>query len=991
MNLTRHKSGGLRLLVTFLIAVLSTTLSTADAYGAPTTSGGAVAVFNEPKFPYFGGWCGLTPPDVAEHLRAMGIKADLLNAEQLANPAVLNTRRYFALVHLYGNPFAAVAADNLHSFHADGGSFISMGVPYCHPCVQDGADEWTFVGDSADHVERITDSPRSGAGCLRVSKNSSPGWSGAISRRIPATAGSIYHIRAWMKSSGVIDSKQQDALYIRFFDAHAKFLGQSGPDLHTNADQWQKVESDVKAPEGAVAMDVCLAFWSSPRTVLMDDVTVTSVSKSQANLIANGGFESAGGDWRDIGHDSTYYLHTHIGTGEFAYPSASAGPLLYHPDRDLLHLSGIDWSKWGKLWRDHVVSSAALNANTLPKEDEAIGIVDYTDSGHSYPVIGMIRHRCNEFHGAVDVWAGGNLFSAIVAYEPVLEREVVCRAVAAVAFETGHVSADQRARLLSIADKLSRRDVVASNLSSPSNPTVTASIFPHSPPPARELAVADVRFYTADQYRLIASLQGLVNRSKPRIYLITGAYSPGVDLDERWLQWMKERGNIDNIRRIADPFALLKEFDADYKGAVIVDPAIPATINIATMIAATQNLVIATHELAVKLKLHVVQDLRGRWKTNAAAFTWASEALWPLLNHRLLAFNAPTSPYLTDYLVEHKAVAFWISGPDDGRPPVGGPLAEQIAIEKLLAKAPPNSGCLGSPYADVFDGLSEGPGVSLLSRYAHFLSWSPQNPNLSVHSGARARSKFQQKSTPPPTIQPGKTYISLMISDGDAPVNWYGFFLKGYWDDPVHGEFPLTWSVGPTAYDLIPDLMDYYYTKSSQQDCFLCACSGAGYCYPDTFASKYVEQSKLYTAYLKLTDRYMKQLDLHGLWTHTASGARLDELARQTPAAAYLFPGYGRQLNVTPDIANTVAGDGVPVLNAVTAFDPAADDAANLKSMLADIRAFTPAVKPAFLNVFVQCYPWSPTKLKKMLAELGSDYVVVTADQLSQMYRQSKH
>ena len=89
----------------------------------------------------------------------------------------------------------------------------------------------------------------------------------------------------------------------------------------------------------------------------------------------------------------------------------------------------------------------------------------------------------------------------------------------------------------------------------------------------------------------MSCLQGIVNRSKPRLYLIHDGY------DELWLNWMKQRGDIDSIR-----WPELREvFDTylpEVHEAYIIDPAVPATINVATMMTGVNGGLVTTPKLA---------------------------------------------------------------------------------------------------------------------------------------------------------------------------------------------------------------------------------------------------------------------------------------------------------------------------------------------------------------------------------------------------------
>ncbi|MBM3498155.1 MAG: hypothetical protein FJX74_05745, partial [Armatimonadetes bacterium] len=449
------------------------------------------------------------------------------------------------------------------------------------------------------------------------------------------------------------------------------------------------------------------------------------------------------------------------------------------------------------------------------------------------------------------------------------------------------------------------------------------------------------------------------------------------------------------------------------RGVVVTDPFVPATVNVATMVAATEDLLIATPHLARVLKLPIRRNLQNRWPTNAAALQWAVDELWPKLNHHLLAYNAPDWPYLIDYLVAHRAFSFWITGPVDGsaslggllpdllvsaraecgEPPIGAPLAEQLVIERLLAKAPPNIGCLGAPYNGVGVGIGEGPGVSLLTRYGKFLAWSAQNANLTVHSGAAVASlpsPERRGAGGEAPLDRTKVYLTCLISDGDAPINWYAFFPLRYWDDPVRGTFPLNWSTGPAVHDLLPDVVDWYRTRANDSDGFVAACSGAGYCYPDAFASQYADAEALFRDYLALTEVSMARLSLRGLWTHTATGERLGAFAQQVPSVSFLLPDYSRLPATTAENANEVLAGRIPSFRALTSFNMDLGEAATMQLMLDDLRAYTPVQRPAFMHVFVQCYPWSPTKLRGVLEALGPEYVPVRADEMARLYLESR-
>ena len=91
-----------------------------------------------------------------------------------------------------------------------------------------------------------------------------------------------------------------------------------------------------------------------------------------------------------------------------------------------------------------------------------------------------------------------------------------------------------------------------------------------------------------DECHLVTSLQGLVNRDAPRLFVRTLA-----DPDDFWWQQMTAPGAwLDGrkIERAASLEELLSRFRSFYKGAVVWDERVPATSNLASTIAGCDGL-----------------------------------------------------------------------------------------------------------------------------------------------------------------------------------------------------------------------------------------------------------------------------------------------------------------------------------------------------------------------------------------------------------------
>lgn len=136
-----------------------------------------------------------------------------------------------------------------------------------------------------------------------------------------------------------------------------------------------------------------------------------------------------------------------------------------------------------------------------------------------------------------------------------------------------------------------------------------------------------------DVQLLVTTLQGLVNRTRPEIYVVRGNTTEG---KETWL-----RDTRVPYRLLTDPWQLLERHLRRAKGIVVYDPEVVETINVATTVASLRDGVISSPELVERLTgapydLPVLDDFRGRFQTSLQATTWAFENLWPRTSHRVL-------------------------------------------------------------------------------------------------------------------------------------------------------------------------------------------------------------------------------------------------------------------------------------------------------------------------------------------------------------------
>ncbi len=520
------------------------------------------------------------------------------------------------------------------------------------------------------------------------------------------------------------------------------------------------------------------------------------------------------------------------------------------------------------------------------------------------------------------------------------------------------------------------------NLDFAPKPRPFPALFPRSQAPADKLIVCDLRNVPSDWQLAIIALQGLVNRKKPQIYLLLQP------TDQLWLDWMLQRGWIKGTEEVKEPAELLRRFRDEVKGGIVIDPRLPATKNIATMLASVEDALPLSPRLAKELNLPILEDLRGRWKKSLEAYQWAYDNLWRKMNHSVLACLYPDHLWLRDYLVENKIFIFWLPGRIDGAELYSSPEEEIRFGEQLLAKVPPNIPIMGYPWAGVDVGMGEGPGVTLFSELAKFLVGSINCSNLSVHSGISILKLNPPTPPPPPPLDKNKVYVSFIISDGDnLPVLTAGNFPQ-LWQDKTRGRFPIGWTMSPSAHILIPAVVDYYYTTATPNDAFLTAVSGIGYCYPDSYAIRYKQREKVFDEFLDLTAEHMGIMGLKMAWIMGITRPELiARYAERIPNLQAIFPDYGKRVNDYAD-ATYLTAKNVPVFHAVTGWKENASREEQISNIVSQVRSITPTQRPAFLHIFVCNWFFDIPMLEEILKQLGPEYVAVRPDHLALLYKQ---
>jgi putative glycoside hydrolase with GxGYxYP motif/GxGYxY motif-containing protein len=386
----------------------------------------------------------------------------------------------------------------------------------------------------------------------------------------------------------------------------------------------------------------------------------------------------------------------------------------------------------------------------------------------------------------------------------------------------------------------------------------------------------------------LVGMQGVINRDTPCVYLDwTVPQGPPSGF---WLSTLGDSVKTEAASVTgADAIDFLERNFADrFAGAVIYDPAVPDTINLATMLAGLENrLILAPQQLGQPgiPSFADTTDLRAlvasqNWDTSAAGrlrlYQWVYDHLWSRLERRLIGVVSPgpptsgpiprTAPLVyyplglaaRDYLVALRAPALWLHPTEP---------SEAALLDKFLREAP-------SPIP-VTGAYDEFTAVAFASQHGDWqaaMTW----PNVPLSAGNVTALAGVPAAVRPyaPALDPDHLLATLgtapvatiFFSDGDSLSYQMdrGFPGSGgyaySWDD-VEGH-RVAWTINAALADLAPAVWNYY-VGSADQVTFVAGLAGAGYTYPQLMSSAQLG------AYLDRTADYLQRTGMRVVHIYT--------------------------------------------------------------------------------------------------------------------------
>ena len=503
---------------------------------------------------------------------------------------------------------------------------------------------------------------------------------------------------------------------------------------------------------------------------------------------------------------------------------------------------------------------------------------------------------------------------------------------------------------------------------------------PPAVPPTDSIKSLDMKAASlSDEERVMfCALQGLVNRTRPRILLYNHNEEPQST-------WPSAHSLTTFAISTTSPYSLVKGFKNEIKGLVLYSNELTNHYsNLAVTIAGLDRLLPVTEEIRAKLirngmDFPVVEDLTSLTMSNAlAVYTYLYENYWSRCNHRLLISERPAIPYVHDIGVASGSACVWLD------PRVA---SERTLLDKMLKDMTPGRDIVLGWYPEERSGVGEATKYGLSTVPADFFE------NTTVYTAVNKPVKIPP--VPKRAKLENKIYAAIYISDGDN-IQYCQHAMAKIFEQSGRGQIPMNGTISPALVDFAPMMLNYYYGKAhSTNDCFVSGPSGLGYAMPyDAHNTRYyasANNSKLITPYTQLTQRYIEKAGLRviTIWDDVSTTQRR-VYAENCP---YL---YGLTINdwerQTGRLTTKVQSKWLPIAVQYPCYANSVDVISDFFNR--DIKNFT-GTEPMFVTGQATVWDVGPDKLVAIKTKLNSlspnNVKIVRADHWFSFYNEAHH
>ena len=504
-------------------------------------------------------------------------------------------------------------------------------------------------------------------------------------------------------------------------------------------------------------------------------------------------------------------------------------------------------------------------------------------------------------------------------------------------------------------------------------------LLPHFLPPAPSIRSLDMNTAKlSDEERVMfCTLQGIVNRTRPRILLYNHNEEPQTT-------WPSAHSLRTTPVSPSSPYTLVKGFKDEIKGLVLYSNARTNHYsNLAVTIAGLDRLLPVTAEIRDKLVANgmdfpVVEDLTSLTMSNAmGVYQYLYDNYWSRCNHRLLISERPNIPYVHDIGAACGSACVWLD-----------PRAanERLLLDKMLKDMTPGRDFVLGWYPEERSGVGEATKYGLSTVPADFFE------NTTVYTAVDKPIRISP--VPKRSKLENKVYAAVYISDGDN-IQYCQHAMAKIFEQSGRGKMAMNWTISPALADFSPMMLNYYYRKATTSDCFVSGPSGLGYAMPyDAHNARYyasATSSKIITPYTQLTQRYLEKAGLRiiTIWDDVSTAQRM-VYAENCP---YL---YGLTINdwerQSGRLTAKVQSNWLPITVQYPCYANSVDVVTDFFNR--DIKKFK-GTEPMFVTGQVTVWDVGPDKLialsDKLAALSPGNVRIVRADHWFSYYNEAHH
>jgi hypothetical protein len=337
---------------------------------------------------------------------------------------------------------------------------------------------------------------------------------------------------------------------------------------------------------------------------------------------------------------------------------------------------------------------------------------------------------------------------------------------------------------------------------------------PHFAAPAEILDGLSIagRVMAESEKLMFSALQGLVNRTRPRLFL----YDQAREGRHKWPALLGLR--VDETPA-AERLNLVRKYRDELAGVVLysVEKSVDYA-NLATTVGSLAGALPVTSAEYNALKkagidLPVVEDLTGLpFDTAVEVYQYMYDTYWSRCTRRLLvSHRANNAGYVRDMAMATGAAIMWL----DPRKP-----EEKAMLGKFLADMTPGKSIMIGWWGEERSGIGAGVEYGISTIPADYYE------NSTVYSGMSHIIDYPV--VPKKPRLENKIYLAVFLSDGDN-VQYCQHAMSELWDKAGRGSIPINWTVSPGLPDIGPGLLNYYYKTATPNDFFASGPSGLGY------------------------------------------------------------------------------------------------------------------------------------------------------------------